>query len=85
MQSKLMEGLLALSAGSISYSWMEDASDITALAAGVVGVITACLAGWFYLERAMKMRKERIDEDKNRRKRRSTSIPDRDGDSVGRD
>jgi hypothetical protein len=57
VQTRLIDGVLMFSTGTITYSWVADATEITSLAAAIIGVFTACLAGWFYFERAMKMRK----------------------------
>lgn len=51
--------MLAMSAGSITYSWVADATEMTTFIASLVGIVTACMGAWFYWERAMDMRRKR--------------------------
>ena len=52
--------MVAMSAGSITYSWVADATEMTTFIASLVGIVTACMGAWFYWERAMDMRRKRI-------------------------
>lgn len=67
---------LMMATGSITYSWVADATEVTTFAASLIGIATATLGAWFYYERAMDMRhkrKENKDGKKGSRKRDSVS------------
>jgi hypothetical protein len=59
MQHKIGEFVVMLSAGTIGYSWVADATAVSTFMASLVGIFTAGLGAWFYYERAMNMRLER--------------------------
>lgn len=52
------EGLIALASGTITYSWVQEATEVTALVAAVIGVVSAAMVAWFYFEKARAQRKE---------------------------
>lgn len=56
--------MVAMSAGSITYSWVADATEMTTFIASLVGIVTACMGAWFYWERAMDMRRKRKEHGK---------------------
>lgn len=53
-----IEGMIALAAGSIAYSWVQDATEVTTLFAGLAGIGSALMVAWFYYEKARAQRKE---------------------------
>jgi hypothetical protein len=59
----MYKGLIALftSAGTITYSWVADATEITTLCASIIGLVTATIGAWFYFEKALTTRWQRCE------------------------
>ena len=43
-------------------AWIADVEPVITVVAGIVAIVAGAFAAWYHYERAMKMRKERLDD-----------------------
>jgi hypothetical protein len=63
MSHRIADTAAAGSAFLAGSAWIADVEPFITAAAGIVAIAAGAFAAWYHFERAMKMRKDRLDED----------------------